>query len=821
MEQNKIIHSCNLAGYRPIIWRGEAVIKRENQIRSVLKEKLGEEYSELFSSIVLNSEITPGQASASWMSSYINPKTSFKKLKESEQTKVRAKLQYLISRISDLCKELKASGDKENEELSEIIQLATRIPSEDCILTDGEKITLVLWGFINDAADVKGVDLMVFLGYVFPEVTLHPEPPLIKKEENIVPPQTPVEPQKTVTQQTVQTPVNITTPATTQVKKKRKFKWWWLLIILGALLLLLLLFFLLKGCNRHSFLPDHPGIVLPIDTNQIIKNPGDTLQRPVIGNRLNVILDKKADIQKFAADFDSKFNGDAKIVYYDTIIKQLQIEFYTGDIPSWKQKIKALPGVRIVFEESIFHTNYAPGDPAFKSNIDNYYFEAIKAYGGWDVTKGVKTIKIAIIDDGFDLNHPELKGRFVDPWNIVENSANVGTNGGKSIHGTHVACLAAGNIDNSSGASGIAPECILIPVQISDANGDMSTTYIINGILYAINKGASVINLSLGMRWPGFVKNMSSAEQEELARTLYPEEAEFWDEMYSYAEDYNVVVVQAAGNDDVLSTIDPMKRSEKTIVVASSDQHNAKSDFSNYGTHTDVTAPGTEIYSAIPGNKFALFDGTSMASPMVAGAAGLLLSVNNSLKPEDIKKILAETGIQVTTAAGEPVGPLIQLDKALERAANYKPVSCDDLVDSLLRVIDRLKQKISDPADKMKMPTDALDCNFTKGQWVSSNNLVNSITKVPVQLFFDFNGQCSGTVTYAEQGGTRCQASLKCKIENKKLIMEQSGNASCNDGTEYERYIFDGTPDANGVVNCIARKANSSKAIVKFTLNRL
>jgi len=314
---------------------------------------------------------------------------------------------------------------------------------------------------------------------------------------------------------------------------------------------------------------------------------------------------------------------------------------------------------------------------------------------------------------------------------------------------------------------------------------------------------------------------MSPREQEELSRTMYPEEAQFWDEMYTYAEDYKVVVVQAAGNDDVLSTIDPMKRSEKTFVVAATDPMNKKSSFSNFGNHCDVSAPGTSVYSAIPGNRYEYLDGTTMASPIVAGAAGLLLTVNSGLNNQDVKDILIQTGIQVTTSADAPVGPLIQLDKALGAAAGYQSKTCDELVDSLLNVIDKLKQRVCDSGEKMTMPDDALDCSFTKGQWMSSNNLINSLTGVPVQLFFDFDGKCSGNMTFSEQGGNRCRASVKCTISGRKLMIEQDGNASCSNGTEYVRHVFDCVPDANGVLQCSARRVGSRTVLVKFTLNRM
>lgn len=822
MELNKVIYSGKLAGFRPIIWLGEAVFRRENQIRSVMKDRLGEEYAELFSNIVIHSGATPSLATASWMTAWLNKAHAIGALPEQQQLAVKQKLKDMMGRISALCAELKQSGNREYEELSEVILLATHIPFEDCIMSDGQKIVLVFWGFINDASENKGVELMKFLHYDFDDLSL--KGPVIKKDTGPVIKETPPIVQKEeppLSRDTASVKESGISAATTPPPKKRRFRWWWILVILGALLLLLLLFFLLRGCMRGlPVLPDQ-GLVPPIDTTKIITNPGDTLQRPVLGNRLNVILDKNAKMQDFAQEFADAFGQDAKIVYVDTVIMQVQVEFYTDDIPTWKERIKTLKGVRIVFEESIFRSSYAPGDPGFQRVTDSWQFTAIRAAGGWDITRGKADVVIAVIDDGFDLTHPELKGRYTDPWNVPENAPRVHTNRGKSFHGTHVAALAIGNMDNRAGTSGVAPQCMFMPIQISDINGNMSTTYIINGFLYALTHGADVINMSLGMQWPPFVKNMPVENQKKLAREMYPEEAQFWDEMYAYAEDYDVVVVQAAGNDNVITSIDPMKRSVRTIVVAASDPMNSRSVFSNFGERADVTAPGTQVFSAIPASQYGYLDGTSMASPIVAGAAGLLRSVNPALKNADVRDILVRTGIQVASAADRGVGPLIQLDKALQAAESYQPQTCDELVDSLLNVIDRLKQKVCDTADQMKMPEGALDCGFTKGQWVSSKNLVNGNTQVPVQLFFDFDGKCAGKMTFSEQGGNRCHATVKCRISGRKLTIEQDGNASCSNGTEYTRHVFDCVPDASGILQCSARRVGSSTVLVKFTLNRL
>jgi hypothetical protein len=693
MESAKVIFTTRLSGYRPVIWLGEAVYKRELQIRAILRDRLGEEYCEMFSQTVLHSGSHPSEAAASWRSGYISEGTPINRYSGDALENLRARLSMMMEKITSLCAELKTSENVEYRELSELIQLALVVPSEDCILVSGDRIVLVLWGFISDTATYKPVELIRFVS----KIEKKPEEAKIQITQN--PPPEPERKEEVKTVSVSNPPSNPVSPAESGMQKVRKKcrcrRWWWVgLIALGLALLVLLFFLLFKSCRHFPVLPDRPEILLPIDTSKIISNPGDTLHRPVVGNRLNVILDKNANMDAFAKSFSDRFGQDARIIYYDTMIMQVQIEFYKEDIPYWKKKLKELPEVKIVFEESIFHSGFTPTDPGFSDAQEAWAFKAIRAYEAWDQNRGNSKIVIAVLDDGFDMTHPEFAGRMIRPWNVISRDALVGTNGGRNKHGTHVAALVAGNINNGKGVSGVAPQCMIMPVQISDANGIMSTTGIISGFLYSIKHGANVINMSLGMRWSNLIKNSSLQYQEELARTLYPEEAAFWDELYAYAEDYGVVVIQAAGNDEVLASIDPMKRSVKTIVVGSTDPLNAKSSFSNFGSRTDVSAPGTSIYSALPGNQYGFMEGTSMASPIVAGAAGLLLSVNPKLTPAEVKDILVQTGIAVKTKADQSMGPLIQLDKALEAAKKPPLDDCKRRTDSLIRVIRDLEKQI-------------------------------------------------------------------------------------------------------------------------------
>ena len=219
--------------------------------------------------------------------------------------------------------------------------------------------------------------------------------------------------------------------------------------------------------------------------------PGDTLQRPIVGNRLNVIINRDNTIEEFLEDFNARYADQAQVVYCDTLANLLQVQFATDDIVVWKERLQKLTGVRMVFTEGVFGAEVIPDEPGFKDADESYYFKLIRAFQGWDVTMGREDVVVAVIDNAFDLEHEELKGQCVNPWNIMTNSPDVNTYGGTQRHGTHVASLVVGAI-NGVGVSGIAPGCKVMPIQVGVEDGSMPTSAIIKGFLYALKQGVQV-----------------------------------------------------------------------------------------------------------------------------------------------------------------------------------------------------------------------------------------------------------------------------------------------------------------------------------------
>jgi thermitase len=272
-----------------------------------------------------------------------------------------------------------------------------------------------------------------------------------------------------------------------------------------------------------------------------------------------------------------------------------------GSVEATIEKLKKDPNVEYAEPNYYLHATYTPNDPYFSSR--QYGPQKIQAPQAWDIAEG-SGVKIAIVDTGVQSNHPDLAGKVVGGWDFVDNDSTPQDGNG---HGTHCAGIAAAVTNNSTGIAGTAPKASILAVRVLNNSGSGTWTAVANGITYAADQGAKVISLSLG----GTVGN-SGLQQ-----------------AVNYAWNKGSVVVAAAGNAGNTAPNYPAYYSN-AIAVASTDQNDNKSSFSTYGSWVDVAAPGSSIYSTYPTSTYASLSGTSMATPHVAGVAGLLASQGRS-----------------------------------------------------------------------------------------------------------------------------------------------------------------------------------------------
>jgi thermitase len=258
----------------------------------------------------------------------------------------------------------------------------------------------------------------------------------------------------------------------------------------------------------------------------------------------------------------------------------------------------------------------------------------IKATPAWDVAKGDAETIIAVLDTGVDMTHPELVDKVVSAGRDFANDDMDATD--DHWHGTHVAGIAAADTDNATGIAGVAWNCRILPVKVTDENGDGYYSWIIDGIIWAADQGAEVINLSLG----GDIDDP------------------FLEDACAYAFARGAVVVAAAGNDGTAGVLYPAAYDDYVLAVAASDYNDEIAEFSNSGPEVDVAAPGVWILGPAPqwyvgtGQLPYLFaSGTSAATPHVAGMAALIKSAKPSLRPGEIMKLICYTADDVNRSS--------------------------------------------------------------------------------------------------------------------------------------------------------------------------
>jgi serine protease len=316
---------------------------------------------------------------------------------------------------------------------------------------------------------------------------------------------------------------------------------------------------------------------------------------------------------------------------------------YSSDIDPLvaSSKIRKLPGVIWAEPKFVYkiYNDFTPNDPSYslQSNL-----QQIAAPQAWNISLGDATTVIGIVDTGVQWDHPDLAANmWVNSKEIPNNGIDDDHNGyiddylgwdfggltgtpdndpkeDAPYHGTHVAGIASAVTNNGVGIASIGSNCKIMAVKcaqnnIKDPNGNPYISYGYEGIRYAVDNGANIINCS----WGG-------SGYSNLAR-----------DVIDYALSKGVLIVAAAGNDGVTDIQYPAGYNG-VLSVASVGQNDVKSSFSTYGYWVDVCAPGENIYSTWMTDTYQYLSGTSMSSPLVAGLAGLVKSYFPNMSPVQI-----------------------------------------------------------------------------------------------------------------------------------------------------------------------------------------
>lgn len=332
--------------------------------------------------------------------------------------------------------------------------------------------------------------------------------------------------------------------------------------------------------------------------------------------------------------------------------------------------------------------------PAHADNIRDreYWLDDYGIREAWSVTRGAGQ-KIAIIDTGVDGSHQDLAGAVVGGADFsTQGTPNGQTPVGSddSSHGTMVASLAAGRGRGTAGVIGAAPGASLLAVSIgfSSPTGPSSDDQIAEAVRWAVDNGATVINMSLTrntLEWPTS-----------------------WDDAFLYAMQKNVVVVAAAGNRGSGTTqVGAPATMPGVLTVGGVDRGGEASwDASSQGISIAVSAPSEQLVGAVPGDGYVLWDGTSGATPIMAGIVALVRAAHPELDAANVIQRIIATATPAGIDGADPIYGYGLVDAAAAVSATVAPVAANPMGDLAEWIrVNRRAEAVTPEAETLAPPT--------------------------------------------------------------------------------------------------------------------
>jgi len=323
--------------------------------------------------------------------------------------------------------------------------------------------------------------------------------------------------------------------------------------------------------------------------------------------------------QGFASAREVERQLDAALVAKLEPLRADVLRLNSGDPNLALALLRADPRVRYAELDAIVHALRVPNDEYLPTQ---WSVTKTRAEQAWDLSVGSPQVVVGVLDTGVDPGQVDLRGKLVAGYDYVNNDQDPSDDNG---HGTAVAGIVAANSDNQIGVAGFCWACRLMPVKVLGADGTGFASGLAQGIIWATDHGARVLNLSLG----GLVEDATLAAAAQ------------------YAWLHGVLIVAAAGNEGGL-TLDYPAALPNVLSVGASDSNDRLYDFSNRGAR--VAAPGENSTTA-RGGGYVSFLGTSSAAPVVSGIAALAFSLVPQATSAQVERAIETTAVPIPGVA--------------------------------------------------------------------------------------------------------------------------------------------------------------------------
>lgn len=456
----------------------------------------------------------------------------------------------------------------------------------------------------------------------------------------------------------------------------------------------------------------------------------------------------KPNLKKFTASSKSDYDYLLKKLKNDSTIEIVQ--------PNIKYKKSDLNNVNYQIKNISANDSYLP---------DQWYINDLNILKALEYNSG-SNITVAVVDTGIDYNHEDLVNKVIGGIDYT----GTGSYNDNEGHGTHVAGTIAAISNNAKGILGIAPSTKLLAVKVLDANGEGDTLSISQGIIWAADHGAKIINLSLG----------STSSDQILKNSI------------DYASNKGVILVAAAGNDGSKNICYPAAY-DNVLSVGATNESNELASFSNFGDKIDFVAPGVNILSTVPSfyNYYEYMSGTSMSTAVASGQLALLVSNNPNLTVSSIRSNLKNYSF-VNSVTDKSYGAgILDITKAISgQSTTLKPVYTSTRDDNTY--------------------TKATDVNSSK---LLSGNLVAPFDSTWYKLSFNSNST---------------QVKLKFSSQNATNLKADIFDSSLNPITELQSNYFSGSEytlskgsNAYLYVKVYDDTGSSNKWTANFTYNNI